>query len=68
MFFTFRAYSRMALAYHKLNDLQNARVYYLKSLAEHRTPETKAKLSEVTNFICMFQVEQFEIDFQFLSK
>ena len=46
----FRAYSRMANAYHKMDDLANAKIYFQKSLAEHRTPEILSKLSEVTYF------------------
>jgi len=42
-----KAYSRMANAYHKSGDLTNAKNYYQKSSAEHRTPETLKKLSEI---------------------
>jgi len=42
-----KAYSRMANAFHKINDLSNAKTYYQKSLAEHRTPETLSKLSDI---------------------
>ncbi|KAF0293192.1 Stress-induced-phosphoprotein 1 [Amphibalanus amphitrite] len=47
-----KAFSRAALAYRqdeKTYDL--AKKYYESSLAEHRTPETKAKLSEVEKLI-----------------
>ena len=37
----------MANAYHKMGDLSNAKTYYQKSLAEHRTPEILSKLSEI---------------------
>ncbi|XP_054165278.1 stress-induced-phosphoprotein 1-like [Oppia nitens] len=42
-----KAYTRMANAYQKLDDLANAKTYYQKSLTEHRTPETLSKLSEI---------------------
>jgi hypothetical protein len=38
----------MANAYHKSDDLTNAKTYYQKSLTEHRTPEILKKLSEVS--------------------
>ncbi|XP_035212131.1 stress-induced-phosphoprotein 1-like [Stegodyphus dumicola] len=46
-----KAYSRMAAAYMKLKDYYKARTYYQKSLTEHRTPDTLAKLSEVEKII-----------------
>ena len=42
-----KAYSRMASAYQKLDDLKNAQTYFQKSLTEHRTPDTLSKLSLV---------------------
>ncbi|CAG2109209.1 unnamed protein product [Medioppia subpectinata] len=42
-----KAYARMANAYHKKDDLENAKTYYQKSLTEHRTRETMAKLSDI---------------------
>ena len=41
----------MALAYHKKDDLENAKKFYEKSLTEHRTPETRSKLSDVEKAI-----------------
>ena len=46
-----KAYARMALAFHRQDDLENAKKYYEKSLTEHRTPETRAKLSDVEKAI-----------------
>ncbi|CAG2164925.1 unnamed protein product, partial [Oppiella nova] len=42
-----KAYSRMANAYYKMEDLDNAKTYFQKSLTEHRTPETLTKLTEI---------------------
>lgn len=42
-----KAFSRMASAYFKKDDLEQAKTYYQKSLSEHRTPDTLSKLSEV---------------------
>lgn len=42
-----KAYSRMASAYAKKDDLEKARTFYQKSLSEHRTPDTLSKLNEV---------------------
>lgn len=42
-----KAYSRMASAYQKKGDLENAKTYFQKSLTEHRTPDTLSKLSVV---------------------
>lgn len=42
-----KAYSRMANAYLKQKNYAKAKDFYQKSLAEHRTPETREKLSEV---------------------
>ncbi len=42
-----KAFSRMASAYQKKDDLKNALFYFQKSLTEHRTPETLSKMSAV---------------------
>ena len=42
-----KALARMASAYVKLEDYDNAKLYFEKSLTEHRTPETVSKLSDV---------------------
>ena len=42
-----KAFLRVANAYRKLGDNKSAKVYYEKSLSEHRTPETRALLAEV---------------------
>ncbi|GAB6026107.1 Stress-induced-phosphoprotein 1 [Chamberlinius hualienensis] len=42
-----RAYSRIANAYLKQKNYAKAKEFYQKSLAEHRTPETREKLSQV---------------------
>ncbi|KAM3582284.1 Hsp90 cochaperone, variant 2 [Umbelopsis sp. WA50703] len=41
-----RAYQRIGSAYSKLNELDQAIRFFEKSLTEHRTPETLAKLRE----------------------
>jgi len=46
-----KAYSRMANAYFKKEDYDNARNFYQKALTEHRTPETLTKLSEVEKIL-----------------
>lgn len=46
-----RAYSRMGNAYLKQSDHEKAKYCYEKSLTEHRTPETRARLSEVERVI-----------------
>lgn len=46
-----KAYARMGNAYHKLGDWPSTRQAYEKSLTEHRTPETRAKLAEVEKII-----------------
>ncbi|KAJ8971761.1 hypothetical protein NQ317_001666 [Molorchus minor] len=38
---------RIGNAYRKLKDYKNAKIYYEKSMSEHRTPEIKTLLSEV---------------------
>lgn len=46
-----KAFSRMATAYHKKDDLEQARTFYQKSLSEHRTPETLSKLNDVEKIL-----------------
>lgn len=46
-----KALSRMASAYHKKDDLEQAKTFYHKALSEHRTPDTVSKLSEVEKSI-----------------
>jgi stress-induced-phosphoprotein 1 len=46
-----RSYSRMATAYHKLDDLQNAKKFYDKSLSEFRAPDVVKKSLEVTKLL-----------------
>jgi len=46
-----RALARMASAYAKLEDFEQAKLYYEKSLTEHRTPDTLTKLSEVEKLL-----------------
>lgn len=41
----------MGNAYLKKSDAEKAKYFYEKSLTEHRTPETRAKLSEVEKLI-----------------
>ncbi|KAF2361591.1 Tetratricopeptide repeat 1 [Trinorchestia longiramus] len=43
-----KAYTRIGNAYKQLQDLEKAKLYYEKSMSEHRTPETKDLLSKVT--------------------
>jgi len=42
-----KAYCRMGNSARKMGDYKTAKVYYDKSLSEHRTPETRALVSEV---------------------
>lgn len=46
-----KALSRMASAFHKKDDLEQARTFFQKSLSEHRTPDTLSKLNEVEKVI-----------------
>lgn len=46
-----KALSRMASAYVKKDDMEQAKTFFQKSLSEHRTPETLSKLSEVEKVI-----------------
>ncbi|KAF4520599.1 hypothetical protein B566_EDAN006010 [Ephemera danica] len=41
-----KAFARIGNAYKKLGDWANAKMYYEKSMLEHRTPETRTLLSE----------------------
>ena len=42
-----KAFTRIGNAYKKLEDWRNAKVYYEKSLSEHRTPEIRSMLSDI---------------------
>ncbi|BES87703.1 STI1 [Nesidiocoris tenuis] len=42
-----KAFQRIGNAYKKMENWTNAKIYYEKSLSEHRTPEVKALLSDV---------------------
>jgi len=46
-----KAFSRAGNAYRKLGDYKSAKMYYEKSLSEHRTPETRSLISEVEKII-----------------
>lgn len=46
-----KAFSRMASAYAKKDELEQARTFYQKSLSEHRTPDTLSKLTEVEKIL-----------------
>lgn len=46
-----KAFLRAANSYKKLGDHRNAKVFYEKSLSEHRTPETRSLLAEVEKLI-----------------
>lgn len=46
-----KALSRMATAYQKKDDLEQAKTFFQKSLSEHRTPDTVSKLIEVEKII-----------------
>lgn len=46
-----KALARMASAYQKKGNLDQARTFFQKSLSEHRTPATLSKLSEVEKII-----------------
>jgi tetratricopeptide (TPR) repeat protein len=46
-----KAFSRMASAYFKQDNLEQARTYFQKSLSEHRTPDTLSKLNDVEKII-----------------
>jgi len=42
-----KAFSRIGNAYKKLEDWRNAKIYFEKSMSEHRTPEVKSVISEL---------------------
>jgi len=46
-----KAFTRAGNAAKRAGDFKNAKVYYEKSLSEHRTPETRTLISEVEKFI-----------------
>lgn len=46
-----KAFTRIGHAYKKMGNWQQAKVYYEKSMSEHRTPEIKTLLSEIDKII-----------------
>lgn len=46
-----KALMRIGNAYKKKKDYHNARIFYEKSMSEHRTPEIRTLLSEVERII-----------------
>lgn len=46
-----KAFTRIARSYKELKEWTNAKVFYEKSLSEHRTPETRAQLAEIEKII-----------------
>jgi len=42
-----KAFTRIGHSHKKMNNLKQAKVYYEKSMSEHRTPEIKSLLSEI---------------------
>ncbi|KYB24621.1 stress-induced-phosphoprotein 1 [Tribolium castaneum] len=46
-----KSFLRIGNAYKRLKDYQNAKIYYEKSMSEHRTPEIKTLLSDVEKII-----------------
>uniref|UniRef100_A0A1B6FAU5 Stress-induced-phosphoprotein 1 n=1 Tax=Cuerna arida TaxID=1464854 RepID=A0A1B6FAU5_9HEMI len=46
-----KSFARIGNAYKKMEDYKSAKIYYEKSLSEHRTPETKTLLSQVEKII-----------------
>jgi len=46
-----KAFLRAGNSYKKLGDYRNAKVFYEKSLSEHRTPETRSLLADVEKLI-----------------
>ncbi|RZC38599.1 stress-induced-phosphoprotein 1-like [Asbolus verrucosus] len=46
-----KSFLRIGNAYKKLKEYQNAKIYYEKSMSEHRTPEIKTLLSEIEKII-----------------
>jgi len=46
-----KAFTRIATAHRRLGEYNLAKVFYEKSLSEHRTPETRAMLAEIDKII-----------------
>ncbi|VEN60495.1 unnamed protein product [Callosobruchus maculatus] len=46
-----KSFMRIGNAYRKMKDYKSAKIYYEKSMSEHRTPEVKTLLSEVEKII-----------------
>lgn len=46
-----KSFLRIGNAYKKMKDYVNAKIFYEKSLSEHRTPEIKTLLSEIEKII-----------------
>ncbi|CAG9819039.1 unnamed protein product [Phaedon cochleariae] len=46
-----KSFMRIGNAYRKLRDFKNAKMFYEKSMSEHRTPEIKTLLSEVEKLL-----------------
>ncbi|ODN05597.1 Stress-induced-phosphoprotein 1 [Orchesella cincta] len=46
-----KAFLRAGNSYKKMGDFRNAKVFYEKSLSEHRTPETRSLLADVEKLI-----------------
>lgn len=46
-----KAFLRVGNSYKKMGDYKNAKVFYEKSLSEHRTPETRSLLADVEKII-----------------
>ncbi|XP_043253235.1 stress-induced-phosphoprotein 1 isoform X1 [Colletes gigas] len=46
-----KAFTRIGHAYKKMEDWKQAKVYYEKSMSEHRTPEIKTLLSDIDKII-----------------
>lgn len=42
-----KAFTRIGHSYEKIDDLKQAKIYYEKSMSEHRTPEIKTLLSRI---------------------
>lgn len=54
-----KALSRMASAYQKKDDLEQAKTFFQKSLSEHRTPDTLSKLNEVEKLIKEIEMKAY---------
>lgn len=54
-----KAFTRIANAYRKLGEYQNAKVFYEKSLSEHRVPETRALLAEIEKIIKVEELKAY---------